>query len=188
MGRTLLAIWDNFELSATHQACLRVRRTGFRASRWVTGAPIFLAGENWSFAMMIVGLVIAGLIAFACHKEAEKFQRLYGRGPWNGSPALWAVVGFLLGLFGALFLVIAESNTKKQIQKNVVWSQPAYLQPGPYAQPQYAQPAPPAAPPAGQWGPPPAPAAPQWTPPSPPGPPGPPKPNVGGSDFLPRSR
>ena len=139
--------------------------------------------------MIIVGFVIGGLIAFACHKEAEKFQRQYGRGPWNGSPALWALVGFFFGLFGALFLVIAESNTKKQIQKNVMWSQPAYLQPGPYAQPQYApqqypQPAP-VAPPAGQWGPPPAPAAPQWTPPPPPGPPGPPKPNVGGSDFLP---
>lgn len=134
---------------------------------------------------MVIVLAIAGLIGFACYREAEKFERRHGRGPWNGSAIVWGLVGFFFGLFGALFLVIAESNTKKQLQKNVVWSQPAYLQPAPYAQPSYApQPyALPTAPPAGQWGPPPAPA--QWSLPPPPGPPGPPRPNVGGSDFLP---
>ena len=129
--------------------------------------------------MQVVILPIAFVIGFIGYKEAEKFEKQYGRGPWGGSALMWGILCFLFGLFGALFLYIAQKNTKKQLPANantVVWTAPPDTVPASYGMP--------AAPPPAQWGPPPSPG---WAPPSsaPPPPPGPPAPNVGGSDFLP---
>ena len=127
--------------------------------------------------MQLVILVVAVGLGFAGYREAEKFERQYGKGPWGGSAILWGIVCFLLGLIGILILYIAQKNTKKQVQANALWAQPQYGAPPAYGAAPYG------APPAGQWSPPPPPAG-QWSPPAAP-PPGPPRPNVGGTDIIP---
>jgi hypothetical protein len=134
-------------------------------------------------------------IGWALYREANRFASQNGQCPWGMPPVFWGIVGLMLGLIGAVFMLIAEKTTTKRPANNVVWSQ------GPYADPRFAPPQQQWAPPApvpgptGQWGPPPAPASPppqQWAPPAPPGapapaaPPAPPAPNVGGSEFLPK--
>jgi hypothetical protein len=141
--------------------------------------------------MQLVFFVVPCAIAFVGYREAEKFERQYGKGPWGGSPLLWGIICFVTGLIGALFLYIAERNTKKQVMVNAaMWAPPQYGAPAPYGAPAYGATV---APPAGQWAPPPPPQ--QWAPPPPPQqwappgaptiPPGPPRPNVGGTDIIP---
>jgi hypothetical protein len=121
-------------------------------------------------------LVIAVFIGVACYKESARFVDRSGRGPWGCSPAAWAVIGFLLGLIGALLLYIAEKTTKARPERNVVWS----ATPDPRFAPQP------------QWSPTPDPrfAPPQWQPPAPPPPSVPPASRApgapSGEEFLPR--
>ena len=120
---------------------------------------------------ILLGLwLVFGVVGY---REAAKVQQQYGRGPWGGSALLWGFVCFLLGIFGALLLLIAVKNSKKQYEANAnMWN------PAPYADPRF-----PAPPPANQWAPPPPVG---WRPPPPP-PSAPGGPNDGGTDFIPRS-
>ncbi|MDQ1379645.1 MAG: hypothetical protein QOJ71_364 [Actinomycetota bacterium] len=122
--------------------------------------------------MQVVILVIAAGLGFAGYREAEKFERKNGKGPWGGSAILWGIVCFLLGLLGLFMLYVAEKNTKKQVQANAMWTQLQYGAQTGYGPPAHGAPP---APPTGQWAPPGAPTA----------PPGPPRPNIGGTDIIP---
>jgi hypothetical protein len=108
--------------------------------------------------MSLVFLAIAALIGFVCYKESGKFEQQHGRAPWSLNPIVWGIIGFLIGLFGALLLFIALKTTKTQPQYPGLapvpqqWAgDPRYAQQPPPAvsQPQWAPPA--------QWGPPPSP-------------------------------
>ncbi|MDQ1434613.1 MAG: hypothetical protein QOF59_1429 [Actinomycetota bacterium] len=122
--------------------------------------------------MQVVILVIAAALGFAGYREAEKFERKNGKGPWGGSAILWGIVCFLLGLIGLLMLYIAEKNTKKQVQANALWTQSQYGAQTGYGPSAYGTSV---APPGGQWAPPAAPSLPD----------GPPRPNIGGTDIIP---
>ena len=120
-------------------------------------------------------LVVAAFIGVACYKDAGKFERRHGKAPWGASPAMWGVLGFLFGLFGAVALYIAERGTKKHLAA----APPAWSS----FDNRFAAPPPPPQ----QWGPPPSPLTPLpggWS--APPQPTAPPGGNVGGTEFLPR--
>jgi len=147
---------------------------------------------------MPIFLVIWVGIGYALFREAKRFAQQNGQFPWGLPPVFWGIVGVVGGLIGALFMLIAEKTTKKQVANNVVWSAAPYADPRYAPPPQQWSPPAPVPGPTGQWGPPPAPAAPpppQWSPPVAPGAPAPsgqsapsapPAPNVGGSEFLPK--
>ena len=132
--------------------------------------------------MQLVLLAVVVAVGFAGYREAEKFERQTGKGPWGGSAILWSIVCSLLGLIGLLLLYIAERNTKKQARANAMWPPSQYSASPAYGTSAYGDPPAPAA---GQWAPPPPPSG-QWASPSAPSiPPGPPRPNVGGTDIIP---
>lgn len=117
--------------------------------------------------MNAIVFVIAALLASWAYRDVQRFQATWGKGPWGGSPRVWAVVCFLIGIIGVLLLVLAKRNTKKQLQANANWIappsvDPRYTPPRPHGQ----LPPPPPAPPTNEWTPPPPP--PSWTPPEPP--------------------
>ncbi len=117
--------------------------------------------------MNAIVFVIAALLAWWAYRDVERFRARWGRGPWGGSPRVWAFVCFLIGIIGVLLLLIAKRNTKKQLQANANWIAPPSANPSYTPPQQYGQlPPPPAAPPTTEWTPPPPP--PSWTPPEPP--------------------
>jgi hypothetical protein len=62
--------------------------------------------------MLGVQLVLVVLFAFLGYREAAKFEREHGRGPFGAAPWAWAVItGFSL-VIGAVLLAIARRQAK----------------------------------------------------------------------------
>ena len=62
--------------------------------------------------MLGVQLVLIALFAFLGYREAAKFEREHGRGPFGAPPWAWAVItGFSL-LIGAVLLAVARRQAK----------------------------------------------------------------------------
>jgi hypothetical protein len=62
--------------------------------------------------MLGVQLVLIALFAFLGYREAAKFEREHGRGPFGAPPWAWAVItGFSL-IIGAVLLAIARRQAK----------------------------------------------------------------------------
>jgi hypothetical protein len=55
---------------------------------------------------------VAALIGFLAHRESERFKNKNGVTPWHWPSWVWAVVGFMLGLIGALVLFVSTRTTK----------------------------------------------------------------------------
>jgi hypothetical protein len=63
--------------------------------------------------MLGVQLVLVALFAFLGYREAAKFEREHGRGPFGAAPWAWAVItGFSL-VIGAVLLAVARRQAKK---------------------------------------------------------------------------
>ena len=62
--------------------------------------------------MLGVQLVLIALFAFLGYREAAKFEREHGRGPFGAPPWAWAVItGFSL-IIGAVLLALARRQAK----------------------------------------------------------------------------
>jgi len=65
------------------------------------------------FPAFNVGLLaVAALIGFLAYRESERFKKKNGVAPWHWPSWVWAVVGFMLGLIGALVLFVSTRTTK----------------------------------------------------------------------------
>jgi hypothetical protein len=63
---------------------------------------------------MTLGIVLSVLFAIAAWKEAQRFERQYGRTPWGWHPIGWSVAYFLAWPIGLILLAIAERAGRKQ--------------------------------------------------------------------------
>ena len=63
---------------------------------------------------MTLGIVLSVLFAIAAWKEAQRFERQYGRTPWGWHPIGWSVVHFLVWPIGLILLAIAERVGRQQ--------------------------------------------------------------------------
>jgi len=62
-------------------------------------------------------LLVAGLIAFAVYRDAERRRSAHGRTPRGWAPEIWGVLAFFLGLFGVLFHFLASrSHDRKRVE------------------------------------------------------------------------
>ena len=75
--------------------------------------------------MLGAQLILVALFAFLGYREAAKFEREHGRGPFGAPPWAWAVItGFSL-LIGAVLLAVARRQAKNApVQAWVVPSVP----------------------------------------------------------------
>jgi len=62
-------------------------------------------------------LLLAGLVAFAVYRDAAERKGARGSTPWGWAPEVWGVVGFFLGLFGALiYFVASRAHDRKRVE------------------------------------------------------------------------
>lgn len=55
----------------------------------------------------LLPLLVFGAIAFVLYRDAENRKRTHGSTPGGWAPEVWGVVGFFLGLLGALIYFAA---------------------------------------------------------------------------------
>jgi hypothetical protein len=105
-----------------------------------------------SGGLFIPGLIIGLLIGFLCMRSAGNFAGKYGRPPWGVPGWGWFVIGFILGVIGAILYGIAYLTSKKQPAQQSYYAPQAYPPP-PTSQQSWQQqvgtppPPPPGAPP-----------------------------------------
>lgn len=81
---------------------------------------------------VIVFLVVGGLVAALAYHEAGKFESETGQAAWGLSPALWALVVFVTGLFvGGILLCVARRSTKRQMRREALAAPKAPQSPDP---------------------------------------------------------
>jgi hypothetical protein len=121
---------------------------------------------------LAIGILAFGVLwGYFGYRRARRFEAAYGSDVGGASPAIWAFICFLFGIFGYIVLCLAQRSAMKRVSRVAVsrdshyeqgrgWTPPgarAVQDPSPYYTP-----LPNAAP---------APSA---------------RPNVGGQEFLPR--
>jgi hypothetical protein len=126
---------------------------------------------------LAIGILGFGLLwGYFGYRRAARFEAAYGSNIGGASPAIWAFICFLFGLFGFIVLVLAQKSAMKRVPRTVVtrssrestfennqtWTPPGVRQSQTQDASPYYTPLPNAAP---------APTA---------------RPNVGGQEFLPR--
>ena len=73
---------------------------------------------------MALAVAISVALAIAAWKEAQRFEKQYGRTPWDWHPIGWAVALFLVWPIGLILLAIAERVGRKQAALRAATPQP----------------------------------------------------------------
>lgn len=73
---------------------------------------------------MTLPIVLGVVFGIAAWKEAQRFEKQYGRTPWGFDPIVWGVVLFLVWPIGLILLAIAERAGRKQAAQRAAAAQP----------------------------------------------------------------
>lgn len=76
---------------------------------------------------LIVGLVIG----FLLYRGSETFKGRNNVAPWRMPSLVWGLIGFVLGLLGAILFVIARRTTKPAYSPQLQSTAPAPMAPPP---------------------------------------------------------
>lgn len=82
-----------------------------------------------SVGVFLPGLVVAVVIGLLCMRSAGNFAGKYGRPPWGLPNWAWFIIGFLLGIVGAIVYGIAYFTSKRQAEQRQMYAPPAYPPP-----------------------------------------------------------
>jgi hypothetical protein len=88
---------------------------GDRSSSRLGPADIGVHQRGESLLQQLILLNVAMLLAFVGYREAASFEKQYGNCPWRTPPLAWAIGCFFFGFIGALFLLVAETSTKRRV-------------------------------------------------------------------------
>lgn len=73
----------------------------------------YLLAQSSSPGVLVAEVVIGVIFAILLYQFSVRFKRQTGNAPWHFPPALWAVLGLIFGLLGAILYLIAWATSRK---------------------------------------------------------------------------
>jgi hypothetical protein len=73
---------------------------------------VMLAATQGHGSLVLAGLIAGLVFASLSIRVAGRFMVQAGVSPWHLHPAIWGVIGFVLGLIGFLLVFVARATTR----------------------------------------------------------------------------
>ena len=70
---------------------------------------------------LAIGILAFGVLwGYFGYRRARRFEAAYGSDVGGASPAIWAFICFLFGIFGFIVLCLAENSARKRVSRTMI--------------------------------------------------------------------